>query len=170
MYWASVILTARICKPSVARFPCWTLQGPARSKALTGGSSLPLARSCPNRTDRDVTWHHPLVLARGQLWSAYGGLQDLRLACVNLARLTENFSAAPEGYEKVEQTLTGKQLVPLEATCCPLEQSAMLHAALVIVRFYLELTIPLARKYGIAYPTDLEQVMYGRLEQLLDTG
>ena len=87
---------------------------------------------------------------------------------MNLARLTENFSAAPEGYEKVEQTLTGEQLVPLEATCCPLERRAMLQAALVIVRFYQDLAIPLARRYGIAYPTDLEQVMSARLEQFVD--
>ena len=46
----------------------------------------------------------------------------------------------------------------------------MLQSALVIVRFYQDLAVPLARGYGIAYPTDLEQVMYGRLEQLLDTG
>ena len=51
--------------------------------------------------------HHFITpLARGQMWSAYGGLQDLRLSCVNLARLKENFSAAPEGYEKVEQALS----------------------------------------------------------------
>jgi hypothetical protein len=88
---------------------------------------------------------------------------------VNLARLRENFSAAPEGYEKVEQALTGEQLASLEATCCPLERSAMLQAALVIVRFYQELAVPLARTHGITYPADLERVMAGRLEKLLDT-
>jgi hypothetical protein len=45
----------------------------------------------------------------------------------------------------------------------------MLQAALVLVRFYQELAIPLARTHGIAYPTDLEQVMSDRLGQLLDT-
>jgi hypothetical protein len=117
----------------------------------------------------DLCHHFITPLARGQLWSAYGGLQDLRLSCVNMARLTENFSAVPEGYEKVEQAVPGSQLAPLEATCCPLERSAMLQAALVIVRFYQELAVPLARAYGIGYPTDLEQVMLDRLEQLLDT-
>jgi predicted nucleotidyltransferase len=116
----------------------------------------------------DLCHHFITPLARGQMWSAYGGLQDLRLACVNLARLKENFSAAPEGYEKVEQTLTGEQLAPLEATCCPLERRAMLQAALVIVRFYQKRAIPLARRYAIAYPTDLEQVMSARLEQVVD--
>jgi hypothetical protein len=69
----------------------------------------------------------------------------------------------------VEQALTEEQLAPLEATCCSLERGAMLQAALVIARFYQELAVPLAREYGITYPTDLEQVMYDRLEKLLDT-
>ena len=103
------------------------------------------------------------------MWSAYSGLQDLRLSCVNLARLTENFSAAPGGYEKVEQALSGGQLAPLEATCCSLERGAMLQAALVLVRFYQELAVPLTQGYGKAYPTALEQVISARLEQLLDT-
>ena len=96
-------------------------------------------------------------------------MQDLRLACVKLARLTENFSAAPEGYEKVEQVLTGEQLAALEASCCSLERGALLQAALVLVRFYQKLALPLARRYAITYPTDLEQAMSARLEQLLDT-
>ena len=113
--------------------------------------------------------HHFITpLARGQLWSAYDGLQDLRLACVNLARLRENFSAAPEGYEKVEQALPVEQLAPLAATCCPQERGAMLQAALFIVRFYQELAGPLARTHGITYPADLERVMSDRLEKLCD--
>jgi len=95
-------------------------------------------------------WHNLLhhfitPMARGQLWSAYGGLEDLRLACVNLARLRENFKAEAEGYEKVEQVLPVEQLAPLQATFCPLERGAMLQAARVIVQFYQELA-PLLRK------------------------
>ena len=113
--------------------------------------------------------HHFITpLARGQMWSAYGGLADLRLSCVNLARLRENFQAAAEGYEKVEKALAVEQLAPLEATCCPLERSAMLQAALIIVRFYQELAVPLARTHGIPYPADLDRVMSDRLEKLCD--
>ena len=104
-------------------------------------------------------------MARGQLWSAYGALEDLRRTCVNLARLRQNFRAAAEGYEKVEQALPVEQLSPLQETFCPLEQSAMLQAALVIVRFYRKLALPLAQIHGITYPADLERVMYDRLEQ-----
>lgn len=111
--------------------------------------------------------HHFMTpLARGQLWSAYGALEDLRLTCVNLARLRQNFSAEAEGYEKVEQALAVEQLAPLEATFCPMERDAMLQATLVIVRFYQELAPPLAQAHGITYPADLERIMYARLEQL----
>ena len=105
-------------------------------------------------------------MARGQLWSAYGALEDLRLTCVNLARLRENFHAEAEGYEKVEQALPVEQVAPLRATFCPMERGAMLQAALVIVRFYQELAPPLARAHGISYPADLARVMVDRLEHL----
>jgi predicted nucleotidyltransferase len=117
----------------------------------------------------DLSHHFITPMARGQIWSAYGALEDLRLTCVNLVRLRQNFQAAPEGYEKVEQAIPVEQLAPLQATFCPLEQAAMLQAALVIVRFYQELAPPLARAHRITYPADLERVVSDRLEQLCNT-
>lgn len=116
----------------------------------------------------DLCHHFITPLARGQVWSAYGGLHDLRLCCVNLARLNENFLVVPEGYEKVELALSGEQLAPLEASCCPLERGAMFQAALIIVHFYQELAGSLAQKYGITYPSDLERMMLDRLEKVRD--
>jgi predicted nucleotidyltransferase len=114
----------------------------------------------------DLSHHFITPMARGQIWSAYGALEDLRLTCVNLACLRQNFQDEAEGYEKVEQAIPIEQLAPLQATFCPLERGAMLQAALVIVRFYQELAPPLARAHGIPYPIELERVMYDRLEQL----
>jgi predicted nucleotidyltransferase len=114
----------------------------------------------------DLSHHFITPMARGQLWSAYGALEDLRLTCVNLARLRQNFEAAAEGYEKLEQAVPVEQLAPLLTTFCPLERGAMLQAALLIVRFYQELAPPLALAHGISYPADLERVMSERLEQL----
>ena len=110
--------------------------------------------------------HFITAMGRGQLWWAYGQLEALRLVCVNLARLSQNFSDADvgaEGYFKVEQAIPAEQLSPLQATFCPLERGAMLEAALVIVRFYQQLAPPLAQTHGITYPTDLERVMSDRL-------
>jgi Streptomycin adenylyltransferase len=116
-------------------------------------------------------WHNLLhhfitPMARGQLWSAYGALEDLRLTCVNMARLQQNFSKETEGYEKVEQAVQVEQLAPLQATFCPMERDAMLQAARTIVHFYQELAPPLAQAHGLFYPADLARVMSGQLELL----
>jgi len=114
----------------------------------------------------DLSHHFITSIGRGQLWSAYGALEDMRLTCVNLARLRQNFQAEAEGYEKVEQAIPVEQLAPLQATFCLMERGAMLQAAIIIVRFYQELAPPLARAHGVPYPIELERVMYDRLEQL----
>jgi predicted nucleotidyltransferase len=124
---------------------------------------------------RLITWfwhdlsHFITAMARGQLWWAHGQLEALRRYCVNLARMRQNFldpDVGEEGYFKVERVLPAEQLAPLQATYCPLEQGAMLQAALVVVRFYQELAQPLARAHGISYPDGLERVMLGRLEKM----
>ena len=45
----------------------------------------------------NLTHHFITPMARGQIWSAYGALEDLRLACVNLVRLRQDFEAEAEG-------------------------------------------------------------------------
>jgi len=114
--------------------------------------------------------HFITAMARGQLWWAHGQLEELRRQCVNLARLHQNFSAAAEGYEKLEQALSVAQLSALQATFCPLEQGAMFQAARDIIRFYQELAPLMARAHGIIYPDRLERIMYDRLEQLGNAG
>jgi lincosamide nucleotidyltransferase len=108
--------------------------------------------------------HHVLTpLARGQLWSAYGGLEDLRRTCVDLARLSENFSAKAEGYEKVEQAVPAERLASLQATVSPLEREAMLRAARALVQVYEVLAPPLAQAHGIPYPADLARMLSDQL-------
>jgi hypothetical protein len=114
----------------------------------------------------DLSHHFITPLARGQLWSAYGALEELRRSCVNLARLRENFQAAAEGYEKIEQILSDEVLAPLQATCCQREPGAMLQAAQMLAHFYQELAPALAQEYGIPYSTGLAQLVSRRLERL----
>jgi predicted nucleotidyltransferase len=124
---------------------------------------------------RQVAWfwhdlsHFTTAIGRGQLWWAHGQLEALRLYCINLARLRQNFSdrdVGTEGYFKLEQALSVAQLSPLQATYCPLERGAMLQAALTIVRFFQELALLLTQIHGISYPAALERVMYDRLQKL----
>lgn len=60
-------------------------------------------RSLINWFWHDLLHHFITPLARGQLWSAYGALEELRLTCVKLARLKENFQAEVEGYCRLRQ-------------------------------------------------------------------
>ena len=113
--------------------------------------------------------HFITAMGRNQLWWAHGQLGALRLYCMNLTRLRNNFSdtdIGEEGYFKIDKALPVEQLSSLQTTFPPLEQSAMLQAALVIVDFYKELASPLAQTHGIPFPYGLERVMVERLENL----
>jgi hypothetical protein len=117
----------------------------------------------------DLAHHFIASMARGQLWSAYGALEDMRRICVDLACLDANFGAEPESYEKVEQAVPAERLAALAASCCPLEREAMLRAARVIVQFYQALAPGLAQAHGIPYSAELARDMSERLERLCDT-
>ena len=117
----------------------------------------------------DVSHHFLTPLARGQLWTAVGALEDLRRTCVDLARLAADFTTAAEGYEQVERAIAADRLVTLAATFCPPERVALLQAAHAIVGFYREVAPPLAQAHGITYPAALEGVICARLDALDDT-
>jgi predicted nucleotidyltransferase len=113
--------------------------------------------------------HFIIAMGRGHLWWAHGQLDALRLYCMNLARLRNNFAdtgIGEEGYFKIENALPVEQLSTLQETFPPLEPGAMLRAALVIVGFYKELAPPLAQAHAIPYPERLERMMVERLEKL----
>jgi predicted nucleotidyltransferase len=126
------------------------------------------------RQQMDWFWHdlsHFIkAMGRRQLWFAYGELEIIRRICVNLARLSYNFSDASVGeepYFKVEKALPIEQLLPLQVTFCPLEYDAMLAAARVIFRFYRSVAPTLAKAHGITYQVRLEQMMISQLEELV---
>ena len=113
--------------------------------------------------------HFITAMGRGQLWWAQGQLEELRRYCVNLARLRNNFSSPDPGeevYFKLEKVMPVKQLSALQATFCPMDEVAMLKSGFILVRFYKELAIPLAKKHGIIYPENLEKIVVRRLEEL----
>ena len=117
----------------------------------------------------DLSHHFLTALARERPWTAVGALEELRRTCVDLARLAADFTAAPEGYERVERALPLGRLAALEATFCPPERGALLRAARAIVGFYQELAPPLAQAHGLTYPAALERVVCARLDGLCRT-
>jgi predicted nucleotidyltransferase len=113
--------------------------------------------------------HFGTALAREQFWWAQGQLGALRLCCINLTRLQNNFSdqeIGEEGYFKIEKAIPVEQLAALEGTYCLMEKEAMLESAIVIVRFFRDLAPELASKHGIIYPERLDQVIVEKFESL----
>jgi predicted nucleotidyltransferase len=115
----------------------------------------------------DMSHHFLTPLARGQLWTAVGALEDLRRTCVDLARLAADFTTAAEGYERVERAIAADRLAALAATFCPPERMVLLRAAQVLVGFYREVAPSLAQAHGISYPAALEGVIRARLDALV---
>jgi hypothetical protein len=124
---------------------------------------------------RQIMWfwhdlsHFITAMGRGQLWWAAGQLEALRRVCVNLARLRHDLNDAEVGdepYFKVDKALPAEELVPLEGTFVPLNRTAMLAAARVILGVYRGLAAPLAEERGIRYPIELDELMLGRLARL----
>jgi predicted nucleotidyltransferase len=115
--------------------------------------------------------HFIKAISRQQLWFAYGELEVMRKICVNLARLSYNFSDAyvgDEPYFKVDDILPVEQLVPLQSTYCPMVREPMVKAAQVICHFYQDLAPSLAESYKLTYQNDLEQMMLNQLKRLSD--
>ena len=114
-------------------------------------------------------FHFIKALARGQLWWAQGQLGALRLNCLNLARLQNDFSdteIGEEGYFKIENAIPIEGLAALKPTYPPMKEDAMLESAFVIVRFFRDLATSLATTHGITYPERLDKVMLEKLEKL----
>ncbi len=126
---------------------------------------------------RLITWfwhdfsHFVTALARDQLWWAQGQLEVLRSQCVGLARLKNDFSdpeVEDEVYFKIEKALPVEILSPLKETYPPFEKDAMLEAAFLLLQFYKELAVPLAKARGINYPEELEKLAVEHLEKVRD--
>ena len=127
------------------------------------------------RSQVRVFWHElshfVTAMQRGQIWWAQGQLEALRGICVNLKRLQHNIldpEVGEEPYFKVEKAMPTEPLSALKDTFVPLEKEAMLKAARVIVRYYLDIAPPLAQKHGVLYSQGLERVMLDRFQKLQD--
>ena len=113
--------------------------------------------------------HFTTALARGHLWWAQGQLGALRLHCINLVRLQNDFSdqeIGEEGCFKIDTAIPIEQLSALKVTYCPMEGEAMGKSALLIIRFFQNLAPDLASKHGITYPALLEHVMIEKLKKV----
>ena len=104
-----------------------------------------------------------VAIARQRLWTAYGYLEAMRLKCVNLARLSRDMKSWADGYEKLEGVLGDHELDALGRTLCSLDRADMMDAAQSLIGFYRSIALPLSRRQGITYPSDLDEIVSGQL-------
>jgi predicted nucleotidyltransferase len=106
------------------------------------------------------------ALARGQLWWAAGEVEALRGSCVNLVRIEQGVEAGPEPYFKIDGEASTDTLEPLRATFVTVDSDALARAGQELVVFFGDHGRRLAEVYGLAYPSELDDLMRGRLEAL----
>lgn len=101
-------------------------------------------------------------LAREQPWSAYSHLEMMRHTCVRLARLQHDWTAALEGFYKIERTLGPEELASFQHTFCRAERAGIVAAVHSLIAIYERLAPPLAAAHGIVYPRELHNVVLRR--------
>lgn len=112
-----------------------------------------------------------VALDRDQRWTAYGYLESMRRRCVNLARLSEDFTSWADGYEKVEQVVQDDLLAELEGSFDGIGSHQMIRSVKQIIAFYQRIAPELARRHGVLYPREVEAVVLGRGAHMLgDSG
>ncbi len=112
--------------------------------------------------------HFLTAMSRGQLWWAYGQLEELRRLCMNLMRFQYDMAGEICEHEKIDGLLSSAVLAPLAASCVQMEHDSILRAGRSLVACYQQLAIPLAAEHGLYYSTVLEQSMLKRLARLED--
>lgn len=125
---------------------------------------------------RQIDWfwhelaHFIKAMGRKQWWFAYGQIEAMRRMCVILARLNHDFGdayvAEGEAYFKIETYLPVEALLPLRATCCAIDEHAMLEACKTLCEYFTALAPALAKTHGLSYSVELEKLMTAELGRL----
>ena len=112
--------------------------------------------------------HFATAVGRGQLWWAAGQLEQLRAYCVNLIRIEQGGGAEDEPYWKLDDEVATASLDALRATFVPLERDALLRAAGDALAFFHERAPNIAEVFGLPYPAELDRLVGGHLERMID--
>lgn len=120
-----------------------------------------------------LTWfwrdaaHFVRAIARDRRWAAYGFLEKMRHACVDLIVLGDEAQpGANEGWEALEGTPDDEVRTLLRASCGPLERDAMLTAAQALSEVVMRLGLPLIEEYGLTMPEAFAAMVRHRLADL----
>ena len=117
------------------------------------------------------------AIARGQLWSAYGYLEEMRHKCVDLLTLAQDPDGGPsdhflpvDGFAVLERVTNEEDLARLRSSFGPLERDSLIAAAHALIAIYQRLAPPLAVRYGLTYPNQLAALALKRLNALAEAG
>jgi hypothetical protein len=111
--------------------------------------------------------HFTTAIARGQLWWASGQLEQLRNSCINLARIERGGEAEDEPYWKLDVELPNSAFEPLRSTFVPIERGPLLQAGREVLAFFRSHGPDAAQANGLTYPTELDGLIGGRLDDLM---
>jgi predicted nucleotidyltransferase len=109
--------------------------------------------------------HFTTAIGRGLLWWAAGQLEALRNYCVNLVRIGQDGAAEDEPYWKLDVEISTEPLDALRSTFVPVERDAMLRGGRDVVAFFRRTATAVAATNGLAYPTELDQLVSGHLDR-----
>ena len=112
--------------------------------------------------------HFTTAVGRGQLWWAAGQLEQLRAYCVNLVRIDLGSVAGDEPYWKLDHEIATEPLDGLRSTFVPMERDTLLNAGGDILAFFRERAPRVAGAFGVTYPTELDRLVGGHLEHLIE--
>jgi hypothetical protein len=104
-----------------------------------------------------------VAMGRGRHWTAVGYLQSMRLRCIHLLRIDNDFSSWSDGYEKVEPAVGNRALRHLQKTLAKLGTKEMLAAVETLVVLYLRVALRLAEQHSIPYPHAAERAVLDEL-------
>lgn len=133
----------------------------------------PLSGDLADELRRILAWfwhdvsHLIKALGRGQLWWAAGEVEALRGYCLTLVRIEQGVEAGDEPYFKIDVETSTAPLESLRSTFVPMGAETLARAAFELVTFFGTRARPLADAYGLEYPSELDELMRGRLEALV---
>jgi predicted nucleotidyltransferase len=143
---------------------------------ILDGKAFPMEHPDQDARERELrevlTWfwhdleHFTTAIGRDQLWWAAGQLEQLRGYCVNLVRLEQEGEANDEPYWKLDVEVATGTLDPLRTTYVPFDREAILGAGRETVAFFRAKGPDVASANGLVYPTELDRVVGGRLDNL----
>ena len=107
-----------------------------------------------------------VAINRDQLWTAVGYLESMRLRCINLARIDQDFSSWADGYEKLESVVPDSKLAAVKASYPSFKRASIIKAAESLISYYQQNAPALAQKHDVAYPFKVEQVVMREFSKL----